>query len=116
MMNEIQIKSLRVQSRIGVGDDERELSQELQVDVRIQPAAAFAYMNDDLARTINYAAVAARVAEVCGERSRNLLETLASDIARCLVDEFHAEAVVVEIRKFILPNTDYVAVKYRLER
>ena len=52
---------------------------------------------------------------------RKSLETSAlspqeADIARLIVDEFHAVAVTVEVRKFVLPETDYVAARCRLER
>lgn len=115
-MNEIWIKGLRVRSQVGVTVEERQNEQELQVDLCIQPPSPFAYMNDDIMRTIDYAAVARRVTGLAGEGPRHLLETLAADIARLLVDEFHAVAVTVELRKYILPETEYVAVRCRLER
>ncbi|MEI6072208.1 MAG: dihydroneopterin aldolase [Verrucomicrobiae bacterium] len=115
-MNEIWIRSLRVQSLIGAGEAERQEPQELHVDLCIQPSVPFLFMNDDVMRTIDYAAVASRVRGLAGEGPRHLIETLAADIARLLVDEFHAVVVTVEVRKFILPNADHVAVRCRLER
>lgn len=115
-MNEIWIKGLKVRSLVGVLAEERQQEQELHVDLCIQPPAPFSYMNDDIMRTIDYAAVARRVQGLAGEGPRNLIETLAADIARLLVDEFHAVAVTVEVRKFVLPETDYVAARCRLER
>jgi len=115
-MNEIWIKSLKVHSRIGVEETERQQPQELLVDLCIQPPAPFSFMNDDVMRTIDYAAVASRVRGLAGEGSRHLIETLAADIARLLVDEFQAVVVIVEVRKFVLPNADHVAVRCRLER
>lgn len=115
-MNEIWIKSLKVQSQIGVSEAERQQPQELHVDLSIQPTAPFPYMNDDVMRTIDYAAVANRVQGLAEEGPRHLIETLAADIARLIVDEFHAVAVVVEVRKFVLPNAEYVAARCRLER
>lgn len=115
-MNEIWIKGLRVSSRVGVTEEERQSEQELHVDLAIQPASPFAYMNDEISRTIDYDAAARRVQALASEGSRHLIETLAADIARLLIDEFHAVAVTVEVRKFILPDTDYVAVRCRIER
>jgi dihydroneopterin aldolase len=82
----------------------------------MQPPAPFAYMNDDIMRTIDYDAVARRVQGLAAEGPRHLIETLAADIARLLVDEFHAVAVTIEVRKYILPETEYVAARCRLER
>ncbi len=115
-MNEIWIKTLRVHSQIGVGEEERSQLQELHIDLCIQPTAPFPYMNDDVMRTIDYTAVANRVRALAGEEPRHLIETLAAEIARLLVDEFHAVSVVVEVRKFVIPGTDYVAARCRLER
>ena len=115
-MNEIWIKGLKVRSLVGVASEERQQEQELHVDLCIQPPSPFAYMNDDIMRTIDYDAVARRIQGLCAEGPRHLIETLAADIARLLVDEFHAVAVTVEVRKFALPDTDYVAARCRLER
>lgn len=115
-MNEIWIKGLKVRSLVGTSAEERQQEQELQVDLYIQPPSPFAYMNDDIMRTIDYDAVARRVQGLSAEGPRHLIETLAADISRLLVDEFHAVAVTVEVRKFVLPDTDYVAARCRLER
>ena len=115
-MNEIWIKGLKVRSLMGVVSEERQQEQELQVDICIQPASPFAYMNDDIMRTVDYDAVARSVRGLVAEGPRHLIETLAADIARLIVDEFHAVAVTVEVRKYVLPETDYVAARYRLER
>jgi dihydroneopterin aldolase len=40
-----------------------------------------------------------------------LIETLASELAEMLVTEFQAGRAEVEVRKFVVPNTDYVAVR-----
>ena len=115
-MNEIWIKGLRVRSLVGVSEEERQQEQELLVDLCIQPSSPFAYMNDDIMRTIDYDAVVRRVRGLVGEHPRHLIETLASDIARLIVDEFHSVAVTVEVRKSALPETDCVAARCRLER
>jgi dihydroneopterin aldolase len=115
-MNEIWVKGLKVRSFLGVDPQERENQQELLVDICMQPSSPFAYMNDDIMRTIDYDAVARRVQGLAAEGPRHLIETLAADIARLLVDEFHAVAVTIEVRKYILPETEYVAARCRLER
>ena len=115
-MNEIWIKGLRVRSLVGVSDEERQQEQELLVDLCIQPSSPFAYMNDDIMRTIDYEAVARRVRGLVAEGPRHLIETLAVDIASLIIDEFHAVTVTVEVRKYVLPETDYVAARCRLER
>lgn len=110
-MNEILIAGLRVKTRIGVPDEERLDEQELEFDLRIQPARAFVDMQDRLEDTIDYAKVCERVAEIASAKPRKLIETLADEIAEMILSEFHARRVEVELRKFILPQTRHVAVR-----
>jgi dihydroneopterin aldolase len=110
-MNEILIAGLRVKTRIGVPDEERLDEQELEFDLRIQPAKAFVEMQDRLEDTIDYAKVCERVAEIASAKPRKLIETLADEIAEMILSEFHARRVEVELRKFILPQTRHVAVR-----
>ena len=112
-MNEIRIDSLRVRTRIGVPDEERADEQELEIDLRIEPMRDFAGMQDDISHTIDYALVCDRIAELAAARPRNLIETLAEDIASMVQKDFHARSVEVEVRKFILPQTRHVAVRCR---
>lgn len=110
-MNEILIAGLRVKTRIGVPEDERTGLQEVEIDLRIEPAHDFQAMGDDISNTIDYAAVCERVKTLAAERPRQLIETLADEIARTVIGEFRARSAEVELRKFILPQTRHVAVR-----
>jgi len=114
-VSEILISGLRVETRIGVPDAERAEPQEVVLDVRIEPRLGFDAMGDDIGLTVDYDAVARRIAVLAQERPRRLIETLAAETARMVVAEFAARSVTVEVRKFILPQTDHVAVRFRLE-
>ncbi len=115
-MNEIHIDSLRVKTQIGVPDAERSNWQELEIDITITPDTDFMEMQDGIANTIDYATVCERVAEIATERPRHLIETLAAEIAKAMVDEFGGACASVELRKFILPQTRHVAVRYSCVR
>ena len=54
--------------------------------------------------------VADRVRELAAEKERQLIETLAQDIATAVLGEFEVGKVRIEIEKFILPETDWVGV------
>ena len=110
-MSEILISGLRVRANIGVPDDERAEMQELEFDLRIRTTLAFDQMEDTLSKTIDYARVCQRVSEIAAEKPRNLIETLANEVAGKIVAEFDALNVEVELRKFILPETRHVAVR-----
>ncbi len=51
------------------------------------------------------------VQALAAERSRRLIETLAAEMAACVLEEFKAAGVTIELRKHILPETDHVAVR-----
>jgi len=112
LLSEILIDSLRVKTWIGVPDAERMEAQEIEIDIRIQPTKSFAEMQDDISLTVDYAAVCQRVSEVAAERPRRLIESLAQEVCEMILKEFAATSAEVKIRKFILPETRYVAVRW----
>jgi dihydroneopterin aldolase len=109
--DEIRISALRLTTHIGVPDEERATSQVLEADVTLRIAGRFEAMNDEISATIDYAAVAARLQELAAERPRRLIETLAAEMAACVMEEFQAVGVTLDLRKRILPDTDHVAVR-----
>ncbi len=115
-MNEIAIRGLEILTHIGVPDEERSRPQKLLVDVVLVPVTAFADLGDDIALTVDYDAAAKRIRELAEARPRKLIETLAAEIAGMLVDEFPARRATVEVRKFILPDTEHVSARCSRER
>lgn len=109
--DEIRISALRLTTHIGVPEEERVTSQVLEADITLRISTRFEAMHDDLSTTIDYAAVAARLQELAAERPRRLIETLAAEMAACVMEEFGALGVSLELRKRILPETDHVAVR-----
>jgi phosphoglycolate phosphatase len=107
----IRIQKLRVPTVIGVPDEERSAPQEIEVSLEIRPLRAFADLADEVERTVNYDTVARRIRALAGERPRKLIETLADEIADTVVREFGVGEVTVTIEKFILPDTQCVAVR-----
>ena len=112
-LHRIEIRRLRVSSHIGVPDEERAAPQELRVGVVIELATPFSAMADDLARTLDYAALAGEIQALAAARPRRLIETLASDIAGHVLAADGVDAVEVVVEKFILPETECVAVSLR---
>jgi len=110
-MNEIVIKGLTVEMHIGVPDEERRHPQQLAIDATLTPLTPFGDLGDDITRTVDYDAASRRISALCTARPRRLIETLAFEIADMLVTEFPAASATVEVRKFILPRTDHVAVR-----
>ena len=107
----IEIAELEVQSSVGVSEKERRTRQKLAVCLRFQIAPLFGSLADEIARTIDYGAVAKEVSAIATSGSRRLIETLVAEIADGLMARFPMTRLEVELRKFILPNTRYVSVR-----
>ena len=104
------------QGRHGVLEHERAEAQRFVVDVEMSVDAAAAASDDDITRTVDYAAVFEAVRRVVEEESHRLIETLAEAIARALLVGFPLGEVEVRVRKpdAPLPGTfDYVEVAIR---
>ncbi len=114
-MNEIVIKGLSVECCVGVPDEERSRPQRLLIDATLTPRIAFADLQDDIVHTADYDLAARRISAVARARPRRLIETLAVELADMLLAEFPLTRAEVEIRKFILPETEHVAVRCRRE-
>ena len=113
--DEIVIDELEVHFRVGVPDEERALPQRLLITVGLFSDLRAAAARDDLNATIDYHAVAQRIARLGDHKSWKLIETLAEDVAALALSEFRPRAVEVEVKKFILSETRCVSVRIRRE-
>jgi len=109
--DEIRLSCLKLSTHIGVPDEERAGSQMLEADVIMRLSGRFETMQDDINATIDYAAVATRLQQIAAGKPRCLIETLAVELAECVLREFGAAGVTLDLRKRILPDTDHVAVR-----
>lgn len=108
----IEISGLEVWCQIGVTDAERAHPQRLLIDVTLKPHAPFDPLADDLARTIDYSAVARLLAKAASARPRRLIETLTTDLVREILTTYPVHEVRVRARKFVLSNAEWVAVTH----
>jgi len=116
MEDSIIVSQLEVLAHVGVPAAERGAAQRLTVSLRLVPARGLAGLGDEIGNTIDYATICAAVRHETEGRQRRLIETLAGDVAALLLERFPLRAVEVEVRKYILPGTEYVAVSIRREK
>lgn len=116
MADQIIISQLAVSSRIGATTEERRQPQELRVSLVLDLEGGFDGLGDKLERTVDYAVVAQKVKTLAGAGERLLIETLSVEIAEMLLEDYPLAAVEVELRKFVLPHTEFVAVRLRRSR
>ncbi len=109
-MDKIIISDLEVFYRIGVTEQERSRPQRLLLTVEMAHDFKSAAARDDLADTIDYAAVAERLLHFGDDSHWELIEALASEIADMILAEFAPEQVLVQVKKFPIPQAHHVAV------
>jgi len=105
------IKDLAVSYCVGVPDQERAQPQRLLLTIEMEREFALAAKDDNLAETIDYYAVCQRLLKFGEGRSWKLIEKLAVEIAEMILGEFKANQVTVEVKKFIIPEAEFVAVR-----
>lgn len=113
--DEIRIEELELLAHVGVPDEERAQPQRLTASFTLQPRNHFGDLADDLSRTIDYAAICTDLRDFVAGRQGKLIETLANDMAEHLLRRFAATRVELELRKFVLPETRYVAARVTRE-
>ena len=108
VIDRIHIEQLEVHGRVGVPDSERAEPQRLGLNVTLWPKIA--ELRDNIANTVNYSAVAECAKEFVNQSDYKLIETLAEEMAAYLLAQFNLCKVAVEVRKFVLPDANYVSV------
>lgn len=112
----IRIERIELLARIGVPDEERAQPQRLTINLAFWPNKSGAQLNDDIAQAVNYAAVCAEVRNFVERRSDKLIETLADKLALHLLELFGIRRITIELRKYILPDVEFVSVTVTRER
>ena len=83
----------------GVRPAEKELGQRFIVDLEVWKDLGPAGRGDDLAQTVNYAALYRLAAGIVTGPPCNLIETVAERIAAAVLAQFPVDAVRVRVRK-----------------
>lgn len=119
MTDRIELRGLTVRGNHGVFEHERRDGQDFIIDVTLwmdqRPAAA----SDELADTYDYGVLAQRAAEIVAGQPRNLIETVAAEIAEDVLADARVQAVEVTVHKPSAPiplNFADVAVVARRSR
>jgi 7,8-dihydroneopterin aldolase/epimerase/oxygenase len=109
-MSKITIVDLEVSWCVGVTDEERAKPQRLLVTVDMSLDFSSAALSDRIEKTINYQTVADGLLKFGEGRSWKLLEKLAANIVDWILDEFEPQGVMVEVKKFSIPQARFVSV------
>lgn len=116
MNDHIHIEQLEVFAHLGVPDDERSQTQRLTIGITFLPCLAGPELEDDIGRAVDYAAVCAETKKFVQTRADRLIETLANALANHLLAVFEMQRITIELRKFILPDVEFVSVTVTRDR
>ncbi|WIM70681.1 dihydroneopterin aldolase [Corynebacterium suedekumii] len=108
MADRIELRGLECFGHHGVFAEEKRDGQTFHVDVTCWLDTAPAAADDDLARTVNYAELAQLAVDVVTGPPRDLIETVAAEIADGILDRFellHAVEVTVHKPSAPIPHT-----------
>jgi dihydroneopterin aldolase len=95
----IELRGLTVRGNHGVFDHERADGQDFVVDLTVWVDLAAAAASDDLADTLDYGGLAQRAADIIAGPPRNLIETVAAEIADDVMVDGRVQAVEVVLHK-----------------
>lgn len=109
MPDQIIIERLEFRGRCGVTPEERAKPQPLAVDLTLDCLISSAGRTDNLAQTIDYAAVTRRLVEIGTTQEACLLETLAERVLSMLFTEFPIEGASLWVRKLHPPISHITA-------
>lgn len=99
MSDLIELRGLRVRGHHGVFEHERRDGQEFVVDAVLEMDASTGAASDQLVDTVDYGALAARLAEVVGGPAANLLETLCARLVDACLGDSRIRAATVTVHK-----------------
>jgi FolB domain-containing protein len=109
-MSKITIVDLEVFYCVGVTDEERAKPQRLLLTVDMNFDFTSAAVSDRIERTINYQTVADDLLKFGEGRSWKLVEKLVANVADKILAEYKPQAVMVEAKKFSIPQARFVSV------
>lgn len=114
--DQVHIEGLEIFAHIGVPDEERSAAQRLTFHITLWPMRQSGELKDQIARAVNYASVCAETRKFVAARRDKLIETLADALALHLLETFEIRKITIELRKYILPDVDFVSVTVTRER
>ena len=110
----LSIVDLKLSCHLGVPAAERRKPQAVLCSAWFPvPSLASAARSDDLRNTVDYHALSKVLRAEARRIPRKLLERLATDMARVACRRFRLPWIEIELKKFILPETQHVSLRAR---
>jgi dihydroneopterin aldolase len=98
-VDKIFLRELKIETIIGFWEWERRVKQIVSIDLEIGTDARVAAASDAIAGTLNYEQLAKRLVDYVGGSKHQMVEALAAEIGRIVIQEFRAPWVRVSVAK-----------------
>ena len=98
-MDKIILTDLRIDAVIGIWDWEKRNPQTISIDLEMQMDTKKASQSDSIEDALDYKAVSKRVKQFIQASQFNLIETLAENIAKIILEEFDIQWLKLKISK-----------------
>jgi len=95
----LRLRDMRFFGYHGAYPEEKRLGGQFRITVELRGDFSYENTNDDLKRSVDLTAVYRIVEEVVSEKSFNLIETLAEEIADLILGGFGVDGVTVTVVK-----------------
>ena len=98
-MDKIILTDLRIDAVIGIWDWEKRNPQIITIDLEMLTDIKKASQSDSIKDALDYKAVSKRVKQFIQESQFNLIETLAENVAKIILEEFDVQWLKLKISK-----------------
>ena len=98
-MDIVYIRKLNVQTTIGVYDWEQDIKQLIVIDLDLGCDATKAGETDNLEHALDYKAISDRVIQFTGDSHYSLIEALAENLAKVILQEFNISWLRLQLSK-----------------
>ena len=116
-VNKIFINDLRLETRIGVYDWERQLPQTIRLDLEIALPSDKPFASGKLEDALDYAAIVARIKAFAKDNPHPLLERFTEAVAQIVLTEFGAPGLRLRVAKLAqLPGVKEIGIEIERTR
>jgi dihydroneopterin aldolase len=98
-MDLIFIQELKIETRIGIYPWEQKVPQTIQLDLEVGLPGKHAAASGDIADTLDYSSIVARIEQLFREQHFPLLETAAEAIAAAVMHDFKTPWIKISVAK-----------------
>ena len=98
-MDIVYIKGVSASTTIGVYDHERDIKQDLKIDLEMAFNNQAAGASDDVTNALDYDAISNRTLDYVESNQHFLIESVAENLSQLLLDEFPIEQLTLTISK-----------------